>query len=73
MQMIPEVRRAYRLASVQVLSVATALWSVWITLPADQQQAVIVALGVDWNRWGPLIALVSALVARLVAQPGAKQ
>lgn len=69
MQLIPQARRAYKLASVQVLTVATALWSVWIALPPEQQGAIVAALGIDWNRWGPLIALVSALIARLVAQP----
>lgn len=65
MTLIPEWRKAWKLASVQVASIAV----LWLALPADTQAAILSAAGV---RAESLVGIVGALVivARLIAQPG---
>ena len=67
--LIPEAGKAYRLASVQVLTLASIVWGAWIALPPDQQAAIAALLGIDPSRWMPLLGFLTAIVARLVAQP----
>lgn len=67
--LIPNWRRAWRMLSIQVAGLATALWGAWLAATPEQQAAVIEFIGLDPSRWGPLVAFAGFVVARLVAQP----
>jgi hypothetical protein len=62
--LVPEWRRAWRYASVQIGSAA----AVFGLLPADQQAAMLAAVGLRADQL-PLVMGVAFLAARLWAQP----
>ena len=64
MKLIPQWRRAWRMASVQVAGLAV----VWGTLPPDAQAAVLSLVGVGPERV-PAILGVLLIVARVIDQP----
>lgn len=66
---IDDWRRAWRYLSVQVAGIAAALWAAWLATPAEHQQQLMSLIGLDLNRWGPLIAFAAFVAARLKAQP----
>ncbi len=65
--LIPNWRRAWRMASVQVATVAVA----WGSLPADTQAAVLDAVGLSPSQV-PLVLGVLMLLARVVNQPSTR-
>lgn len=68
MKLIPEWRRAWRYLTVQIGALAV----LWVALPAGTQAAILRVLRIDEaDLPGVLGALV--IVARLVAQPRARQ
>lgn len=67
-KLIPNWRRAWRMASVQVAAVLIA----WGTLPADVQAVIVGAVGVPAERV-PAILGVLMLLARLVDQPAVRE
>ena len=64
MKPIPNWRRAWRMASVQVAGAAVLFG----TLPADQQIALLQLLGLSPERIPALLGL-AIIVARLIDQP----
>lgn len=64
MLLIPNWRRAWRMASVQVASLAV----LWGALPADTQAQVLDLVGVPASRVPAIIGLL-LIVSRIVAQP----
>lgn len=67
MKPIPNWRRAWRLASVQIAAAIVA----WSVLPADAQAAVVGLLGVPADKIPGAMALL-LIVARLIDQPAAR-
>lgn len=65
MQLIPNARRAWRMFSVQAMTLAGALQGAWLALPPDLTQHVPAGAvhGVT------LTLLVAGIVGRLVQQP----
>jgi hypothetical protein len=68
MQLIPEWRRAWRMASVQVAAVAV----VWGTLPEDMQAALLAVVGVPVERVPAVLGLL-LLLGRLIDQPKVRE
>lgn len=66
MKPIPNWRRAWRMASVQVAGAAVLFGA----LPADQQAALLSLLGIGPERLPALMGL-AVIVARLIDQPKA--
>lgn len=64
MKPIPNWRRAWRMASVQVAGAAVLFGA----LPADQQAALLALVGIGPERVPALMGL-AVLVARLIDQP----
>lgn len=64
MKLIPEARRAWRLASMRVAAVAV----IFGAMPQDMQAAVLQAVGVPSERLPAVFGLLF-IVARIVAQP----
>ena len=64
MNLIPNWRSAWRMASVQV----SALAVLFAALPADQQAAILALLGVDAARIPGLLGL-AVILARVIDQP----
>ncbi len=67
MKPIPEWRRAWRMASVQVAGAAVLLGA----LPAEQQAALLAIVGIGPERLPALMGL-AVIVARLIDQPRAR-
>lgn len=67
MKLIPQWRRAWRMASVQVATLAVVFGS----LPADTQAQVLDLVGVPPGRVPAIIGLL-LIVSRIVAQPKAE-
>lgn len=67
---IPEIRKAWRMASVQVPVIASIVWGVWINLSQSEQAAIAAVIGLDPERWMPLLAFGGTVLARVIAQPG---
>ncbi len=63
MKLIPEIRSAWRLLSVQVAAVAV----IFGALPLDQQSAILSMLGIGPERIPAALGL-AVIVARLVKQ-----
>lgn len=68
MQLIPEWRRAWRMASVQVAALAV----VWGTLPEDVQAALLAVVGVPAERVPAVLGLL-LLLGRLIDQPKVRE
>lgn len=68
MKLIPEWRRAWRMASVQVAALAV----VWGTLPEDVQAALLAAVGVPAERVPAVLGLL-LLLGRLIDQPKVRE
>jgi hypothetical protein len=68
MKLIPEARRAWRMASVQVAAAAIC----WGTMPTEWQSAILAALGVPAERMPAVFGLLF-LLGRLLAQPKVRQ
>jgi len=66
---VPEIKRAWRMLSMQAVAVSSALWAAWLAFP-EHQPAIIEAIGLDPGKWGPMVAFVAFAAARLKAQPG---
>jgi len=68
MKLIPNWRRAWRMFSVQAMTLATAMQGAWMAVPEDLKAHVPGALvhGVT------VALLVAGIVGRLVAQPKTK-
>lgn len=62
--LIPEARSAWRMASVQIATLAI----VFGALPADQQAAILALLGVSPERIPACLGL-ALILARLIDQP----
>lgn len=62
--LIPQWRRAWRMASVQVSLLIVA----WVALPPDAQAAVVGLLGVPPDKVPGLLAVLG-IVARVISQP----
>lgn len=67
MRLIPQWRRAWRMASVQLAAVIAA----WSVLPPDAQAAAVSLIGVPPDKV-PGILAVLLIIARLVDQPKAR-
>ena len=67
MRLIPQWRRAWRMASVQLADVIAA----WSVLPPDAQAAAVGLIGVPPDKV-PAILAVLLIVARLIDQPKAR-
>jgi hypothetical protein len=67
MKLIPEWRRAWRMASVQIAAAAV----LFAALPAETQAAVLGLIGLD-VRHLPGVLGVLVIFGRLVAQPGVR-
>lgn len=67
-KLIPNWRRAWRMASVQVAAVLVA----WGTLPTDVQAAIVGAIGLPAERV-PAILGVLMLLVRLIDQPAVRE
>ncbi len=67
MRLIPNYRRAWRMASVQIAAVIAA----WAVLPPDVQAAAVALVGVPPDKV-PGILAVLLIVARLIDQPKAR-
>lgn len=67
MKLIPQWRRAWRMASVQIAAVIAA----WAVLPPDAQAAAVALVGVPPDKV-PGILAVLLIVARLIDQPKAR-
>lgn len=68
LKLIPEWRRAWRMASVQAATLAVA----WGALPPDAQAQVLGFVGVPSERVPAILGLL-ILVARLIDQPKTRQ
>ncbi len=68
MKLIPNWRRAWRMATVQIATAAVA----WGALPADTQAAILGLVGVPEQRV-PAILGVLLIVARLIDQPRTRE
>ena len=68
MKLIPNWRRAWRMASVQIATVALG----WGLLPPDAQAAMLTAVGVPAERIPALLGALF-LVLRLIDQPKVRQ
>ena len=62
--LIPEARSAWRMASVQIATLAI----VFGALPADQQAAILALLGIDAARIPGVLGL-AVILARVIDQP----
>jgi len=67
MKLIPNWRRSWRMATVQLAAVFTG----WGLLPPATQEAVLAAIGVPANRVPAVLGLL-IILARVVDQPGTK-
>ncbi len=67
MKLIPQWRRAWRMASVQMAGAIVA----WAALPPDMQAAAVAAVGIPAERVPGILALL-LIVARLIDQPKAR-
>ena len=67
MRLIPQWRRAWRLASVQLAAVIAA----WSVLPPDAQAAAVALVGIPPDKV-PGILAVLLIIARLIDQPKAR-
>lgn len=67
MKLIPQWRRAWRMASVQMAAAIVA----WAALPPDMQAAAVAAVGIPAERVPGILALL-LIVARLIDQPKAR-
>ena len=67
MRLIPNYRRAWRMASVQIAAVIAA----WAVLPPEAQAAAVGLIGVPPDKV-PAILAVLLIVARLIDQPRAR-
>jgi len=67
MRLIPNYRRAWRMASVQIAAVIAA----WAVLPPEAQAAAVALVGVPPDKV-PGILAVLLIVARLIDQPKAR-
>ncbi len=67
MRLIPQWRRAWRMASVQIAAVIAA----WAVLPPDAQAAAVALVGIPADKV-PGILAVLLIVARLIDQPRAR-
>ena len=67
MRLIPNYRRAWRMASVQIAAVIAA----WAVLPPEAQAAAVGLIGVPPDKV-PAILAVLLIVARLIDQPKAR-
>ncbi len=67
MRLIPNYRRAWRMASVQIAAVIAA----WAVLPPEAQAAAVALVGVPPDKV-PGILAVLLIVARLIDQPRAR-
>lgn len=67
MRLIPQWRRAWRMASVQIAAVIAA----WAVLPPEAQAAAVALIGVPPDKV-PGILAVLLIVARLIDQPKAR-
>ena len=64
MQLVENVRQAWRWFSVQVLTVLTALPLVWMALPPESQDLV----PESWRPWALAVVALCGLLGRLVKQ-----
>lgn len=64
MKLIPNWRKAWRMASVQISAAIVA----WVALPPDVQAAAVGLLGVAPDKVPGVLALLG-IVARIVSQP----
>jgi hypothetical protein len=64
LRLIPEWRRAWRYASVQVAALAV----IWLAVPRDMQERILALLPIDEAHL-PGLAGALFIVARLIAQP----
>lgn len=67
MSIIPEWRKAWRMASVQIGALAV----LWIALPAQTQAAVLDIMGIDAHHL-PGIVGIAVIIARLIYQPAVR-
>lgn len=68
MKLIPNWKKAWRMATVQIAAAAV----VWGNLPADTQAAVLGLVGVPEERVPAIIGAL-LLIARLIDQPQVRQ
>lgn len=67
MKLIPNWRKAWRFATVQIGALAV----LWIALPAETQASVLQALHID-KQFLPGIVGLAVIIGRLIAQPKAQ-
>jgi hypothetical protein len=65
MALIPEWRRAWRMASMQAMTLATAIQGAWLYVPEDLKST----LPPNVVHWASIVLLAAGIVGRLVDQP----
>lgn len=65
MKLIPNWRRAWRMLSVQAMTLAAAIQGAWPAIPAEMRAT----LPQDLVHWVSVLLLLAGIVGRLVVQP----
>ena len=63
-RLIPQWRKAWRMFSIQCMTLATAVQGTWIAMPADMRTS----LESPWVQWASVGLLVAGIFGRLVDQ-----
>lgn len=69
MRIIPEWRRAWRMISVQCMTVALAMQAAWAAVPADLRDTVPPSAATIIT----VVLLTAGIIGRLVQQPKVKE
>lgn len=67
--LIPQWRRAWRMFSVQAMSLAAAIQGTWTLLPEDMRASLPPAL----VHWASVALLLAGIVGRLIDQPKVRE
>jgi hypothetical protein len=71
MRLIDDVRRAWRLLSVQIPSIGLTACAVWLSMPEAQRADVLAVLGIS-PAWLALATFAASIVGRVVKQESPK-
>ena len=69
MKLIDNWKKAYRMLSVQVMVVATAIQGTWVLVPEDLKTSIPPTV----VQWITMCLLAFGIVGRLIAQPKVQQ
>lgn len=70
LHLIPNWKKAWRMASVQLSALGVAVTGAWVLTPYETQQAILALFGITEPGVIAMVGFVAVVYGRIVQQPG---